>query len=181
MDWNNTPERYGAPMIGLHWLTLLLVIAVYACINVADAYPKGSDLRALWKSWHYLAGLAVLALVAIRLVVRLESGPDPQVEPQMPRWQRRLADAAHVALYVFMLVMPLLGWLALSASGKPVLIAGFHLPMLMGENKPLAHSLEEIHETLGTLGYFLIGLHAAAALLHHYVVRDNALRRMLPR
>jgi superoxide oxidase len=181
MDWNNTTERYGAPMIGLHWLTLLLVIAVYACINVADVYPKGSDLRALWKSWHYLAGLAVLALVAIRLIVRLGSGPDPHVEPQMPRWQRRLADAAHVALYVFMLVMPLLGWLALSASGKPVLIAGFHLPMLMGENKPLAHSLEEIHETLGTLGYFLIGLHAAAALLHHYVVRDNALRRMLPR
>ena len=181
MDWKNTTDRYGAPMIGLHWLTLLLVIAVYVCINVADIYPKGSDLRALWKWWHYIAGLAVLALVAIRLFVRLGSGPDPHVEPQMPRWQRRLADVAHVALYVFMFVMPLLGWLALSADGKPVLIAGFHLPMLMSENKPLAHSLEEIHETLGTVGYFLIGLHAAAALLHHYVVRDNALRRMLPR
>ena len=181
MDWKNTTERYGTPMIGLHWLTLLLVIAVYTCINVGELYPKGSDLRALWRSWHYMAGLGVLALVAVRLGVRLGSGPDPHVEPGMPRWQRRLADAVHVALYLFMLVMPLLGWLALSAGGKPILVAGVHLPMLVGENQPLAHALEEIHETLGTLGYFLIGLHAGAALLHHYVVRDNALQRMLPR
>jgi cytochrome b561 len=86
----------------------------------------------------------------------------------------------HVALYVLMIGLPLVGWLILSASGKPVPFFGLQLPALVGENKALADLFKEIHETGGTVGYFLIGLHAAAALFHHYVVRDNTLRRMLP-
>ncbi|HEY8219812.1 MAG TPA: cytochrome b/b6 domain-containing protein, partial [Methylobacter sp.] len=71
-------------------------------------------------------------------------------------------------------------WLILSAAGKPIPFFGLHLPALISENKPLAKALAEIHKTIGTAGYFLIGLHAAAALFHHYIVRDNTLRRILP-
>jgi cytochrome b561 len=76
--------------------------------------------------------------------------------------------------------MPVLGWLVLSASGKPIPFFGVELPALLAQNKDLASQLKEVHETMGTIGYFLIGLHAVAALFHHYIVRDNTLVRMLP-
>ena len=68
----------------------------------------------------------------------------------------------------------------LSASGKPIPFFGLHLPALTGENKALAGQVKQIHETVGTAGYWIIGLHALAALAHHYVWKDNTLRRMLP-
>jgi cytochrome b561 len=77
--------------------------------------------------------------------------------------------------------MPILGWLTLSAKGKVIPFFGLELPPLIGADKALARSLEDIHETIGTLGYYLIGLHAAAALFHHYITHDNTLWRMLPR
>ncbi|WP_455726576.1 cytochrome b, partial [Burkholderia stabilis] len=98
----------------------------------------------------------------------------------MPRWQATLADGMHYALYSFMLAMPLLGWLTLSAAGKPIVLFGLPVPSLIGTDVALSRQLKDVHEALATLGYVLIGLHAMAALLHHYVMRDNTLVRMLP-
>jgi cytochrome b561 len=106
--------------------------------------------------------------------------PAPRIQPDPPIWQEILGKGMHVALYALMIGMPLAGWVLLSAEGKPIPFFGLHLPALIAENKTLAESVKEIHETGGTIGYFLIGLHAAAALFHHYVSRDNTLRRMLP-
>ena len=86
----------------------------------------------------------------------------------------------HLALYAFLVAMPLLGWLTLSAKGKPIPFFGLQLPALVGADKALADSLKEVHETIGTIGYYLVGLHAVAALFHHYGMRDNTLQRMLP-
>jgi cytochrome b561 len=180
MNWKNTTDRYGSLSIGMHWLMLLLLVAVYACIELREFYPRGSDLREGLKTWHFMLGLCVLALVALRLAIRLMAGPAPSIRPAPPVWQQRLAVLMHLALYVFLVAMPLLGWLTLSASGKPVPFFGLQLPALVGADKALAGSLKEIHETTGTIGYYLVGLHAAAALLHHYGMRDNTLRRMLP-
>lgn len=180
MNLRNTTDRYGSLSIGMHWLMLLLLFAVYAVINLHDAAEKGSALRADLKTWHFMLGLAVLALVAVRLATRFLSGPAPGIEPHIARWQQRGAGAIHVALYVFMIGMPLLGWFAVSAKGDPVAFYGMQLPLLIGPDKGLYRSLKEIHETIGTAGYYLIGLHAAAALFHHYVLRDNTLARMLP-
>lgn len=180
MNWKNTTDRYGSPSIGMHWLMLLLLVGVYACINLADVFPKGSQLRADLKTWHYLLGLCVWVLVVMRLAIRFLSGPPPGIEPQISPWQRRLAGLMHIALYVFMIVMSPLGWLVLSAEGDPIPFFGLQLPALMGPDKALAGSIKEIHETIGTAGYYLIGLHAAAALFHHYVICDNTLVRMLP-
>src|SRR5690606_15530815 len=73
---------------------------------------------------------------------------------------------------------PLLGWLTLSAEGTAISFFGVPVPALIGVNEPFAERTEELHETLATAGYFLIGAHALAALFHHYVQRDNTLRRM---
>lgn len=181
MSWNNTDDRYGSLSISMHWLMLLLLIAVYACIDLRELYPKGSDPREALKHWHFMLGLAVFVLLGLRLLLRLVAGAIPAIRPPPGVWSQRLAALMHLALYLFMLVMPLLGWLTLSASGKVIPFFGLELPALIGPDKPLAHSLEELHTTIGTIGYYLIGLHAAAALLHHYILRDNTLRRMLPR
>jgi cytochrome b561 len=131
-------------------------------------------------NWHYMLGLSVLALLPIRLALRRMGGRRPPVHPPLPVMQERLAVLVHLALYAFLLAMPILGWLTLGAQGKPIPFFGLQLPALTAADKDLGHTLEGIHETIGTLGYYLIGLHAAAALFHHYWTRDNTLRRMLP-
>jgi cytochrome b561 len=181
MNWKNTTDRYGSLSIGMHWLMLLLLVAVYACIELREFYPRGSDLREGLKTWHFMLGLGVLLLVALRLAIRLVAGAAPLIRPPPPQWQQRLAALMHLALYAFLIAMPLLGWLTLSASGKPIPFFGLQLPALLAADKALAGSLKEIHETVGTIGYYLVGLHAAAALAHHYLKRDDTLLRMLPR
>jgi cytochrome b561 len=179
MTMRNTTERYGTLSIGLHWVMVLLLIAVYACINLSGEFPKGSYARDALKTWHFMLGLSVLVLVLLRLAVTLAS-PTPRIVPSLSKWQHLSAKVMHVALYVLMVCLPIAGWLILSANGKPIPFFGLHLPALLGENKELGKLIKEVHETGATVGYFLIGLHAAAGLYHHYFLRDNTLLRMLP-
>jgi len=175
----NVRDRFHPLSISAHWLTVLLLVAVYALIELHGAFPKGSEARELTKLWHEMLGLTVFALVFVRLTLRAIY-PAPAIQPLPPRWQERAARAMHITLYAFLIIMPLLGWLVLSAKGRPVPFFGLELPALIGPDKAVARSLEDIHEVIGTLGYFLIGGHAAAALWHHYLMRDDTLRHMLP-
>ncbi len=176
---NRAGNHYHPLSIGVHWLTLLLLIAVYALIELRELYPKDSDPREMMKLWHNMLGLAVFGLVFVRLALHFMY-TTPPITPAPPAWQQSMAATMHLALYAFLIVMPLLGWLTLSAKGKPIPFFGLELPALIGVDKPLAKNLEEIHETIGTIGYYLIGAHAAAALFHHYLMRDDTLVRMLP-
>jgi cytochrome b561 len=174
-----TASRYSPLNIALHWLMLLLIAAVYACIELKGNFPKGSDIREGLKYWHFVLGLSIFALVWLRLLGRLLS-KTPAILPKPPTWQTGLSHLMHLALYALMIGMPLVGWLILNAEGKPAPFFGLELPVLVEKNHGLAESLEELHEFGGQAGYFLIGLHALAGLFHHYVVRDNTLARMLP-
>lgn len=179
MSWRNTESRYGWLSIGLHWLMLLLLAAVYACMELRGFFPKGSGLREGLKTWHFMLGLSVLVLVAIRLIARF-IGTTPVHRPALPAWQSAAARLMHVALYGLMFGMPILGWTILSADGRSIPFFGLQMPPLVGESEAVAEWAEDLHELVGEAGYFLIGLHAAAALIHHYVTRDDTLRRMLP-
>ena len=175
----HTADRYGSLSIALHWVMLLLLASVYACMELRGNFPKGSGLREGLKTWHFMLGLSVLLLVSVRVAARF-LGTVPRIEPAAPEWQIKVAKLMHLALYGLMIGMPILGWLILSADGRPVPFFGAQLPPLIGESVAVAEWAEEIHEAGGTVGYVLVGLHAAAALFHHYVMRDNTLRRMLP-
>jgi superoxide oxidase len=170
-------HRYGNLTIGLHWFMLALLAAVYACIELRVLWPKGSDPRELIKTWHFMLGLSVFALVWLRLAARW-ARQTPPIEPAPPAWQNLLAKGVHIALYALMIGMPIGGWLILSASGKPIPFFGLELPALLSPDKALAEQIKEIHETGGVVGYWLIGLHAVAALFHHYIKHDNTLTRM---
>lgn len=173
-------QRYHGVSIALHWLMLLLMIAVYACIELKGFYPKGSDIREGLKTWHFMLGLTVLGLALLRLYFKF-SHVTPPIVPAPSKLQHSAAQFGHALLYVLMIAMPIAGWLILSAAGKSVPWFGLTLPPLISENKELAKTIKEIHETAGTVGYYLIGFHALAALFHHYALKDNTLMRMMPK
>ena len=179
MNWKNSTSRYGTLSISLHWLMLILFIAIYATINLREFYEKGSDPREALKAWHFMLGMLAFGLVWLRVAARF-SGPTPNITPAPAKVQMLSAKLLHLAVYALMIGMPLTGWLLLSASGKPIPFFGFELPALIGTDKDLAGQIKEVHEFVGTMGYYLLGLHAIAALYHHYIQRDDTLTRMLP-
>jgi len=179
MNTHNTNSHYHPLAIGAHWLTLILMIAIYALIELRGLFPKGSDPREAMKTWHAMLGLTVFGIVFLRLAAR-SLFRTPPIEPTPPAWQLFLAHAMHATLYAFLITMPLLGWLVLSANGKPIPFFGLDLPALISTDKELGKNIEKVHEVIGNIGYFLIGLHALAGLYHHYFMHDNTLRRMSP-
>ncbi|WP_323119833.1 cytochrome b [Burkholderia alba] len=168
-------ERYSAPAIFFHWAVFLLVALAYLAIEIRG--PKGTDSRVLWSNVHYWAGTLVLGLSVLRVIWRLVSRvPDPL--PQ-PAWLSMLAKLAHLALYVFIIAQPLLGIMFVNMGGKPVTLAWLNGSFtLFGPNPELRPTIKAAHLFIGNLFYYVIGLHALAALWHHLIKRDATLRRM---
>ena len=105
----------------------------------------------------------------------------PPVTPALDAWNAWSARLLHLALYLFFFVQPLLGLATAWSDGKQLLLpfTGIALPALLPENRALAHTLEDLHGTVGDVFYWVIGLHIVAALWHHLMRRDDTLRRML--
>jgi cytochrome b561 len=169
--------QYSPISVWLHWLMLILLASVYAAIELRGIFERGTEARDLMKTVHYLLGLSVFTLVWLRLLARLVT-PTPERETYgaFQQWASKLMV---IALYTLMIAMPMLGWALVSAEGHVISIFSLRLPQLLDENKELASQIKDIHETVGTAGYFLIAIHAAAGLFHHFVKKDETLRRML--
>jgi cytochrome b561 len=171
-------RRYDRLAKFFHWAVFLLVAAAYAAIELKGFFPKGAPARSLAMSVHEWAGMLVLVLAVPRLLWRLVRGA-PAPEPG-PRWMHWAGEAMHWVLYAFILAQPVLGLLTVNAGGHlltlPVL--GIDLPAVVGTDPGLKDLLKELHETIGTAFYLVIGLHAMAALFHHYMLGDNTLRRI---
>lgn len=173
-------DRYRPSVIALHWLTLVLLVAVYASIELRGLFERGSDAREMMKTAHFLLGISVFALTWLRLVLRL-GGRTPAIRPRPPGWQEALAKLMALALYALMLATPVLGYLMLNAAGKAPVLAGWEMPHFIGAQEALATQLKDWHETIASVGYWLIGLHALAGVYHHHIRHDDALVRMMPR
>lgn len=180
MTDNTAIPRYSPTMIRLHWLTFLLVVLAYVFMEFREIFPRGSDSREFMKAAHYSLGLTILGLTIARLYLRFTGGPAPAITPTPAPWQQTAAKLGHIAIYVFLIAMPLVGWATLSAEGDPVPFFGLQIPALIAPDKILSGRLEEIHEIGGTIGYFLIGGHALISILHHAVFKDTTLIRMMP-
>ena len=163
-------ERYGMLTILIHWLTLLVLIAVYATIEI-----WGQSLE----EWHILLGLLILPLLALRIVGRLIA-PVPPIVPALPAMQLRIAGFVHLLFYLILLVLPILGWLLVNARGDEVVMLGWRLPTLIGPDPARAADLIGWHHLIGNITYGLIAFHTLGTLFHHYGVKDNTVRRMLP-
>jgi cytochrome b561 len=179
MSLKNTENHYGVISIRMHWFMFVLIAATFAFIECRVFFEKGTETRDLFKMWHFMLGLLVLVMVLIRLYFRFTQ-VTPKITPPLSPMQAIAAKGAHIVLYVFMIAMPIAGWCMLSALGKPIPFFGLELPALIAVDKELGKSIHDIHELVGKIGYFLIGLHALAAIIHHYIQKDDTLTRMLP-
>lgn len=179
MPIRNTTERWGWVSIGIHWLTVLMVLSLVVVGLLMQELPNSPtkiEVYALHKSF----GLTVLALTLLRMLWRLFAGT-PAPVPGTPAWQRFAAQASHGALYVILLAMPLSGWLYNSASGFPLKWFGlFGLPKLSGYDPDVKAFALSMHEWLFYALLAIVFVHAAAALKHHYFDRDATLARMTP-
>ena len=180
MSLNKLQPRYAVASRWLHWGMFALVAFAYLCINLFEQFPHGSSTRATILASHYIAGIAVLLLVLPRLWLRTRHAK-PEITPPLARWAELLARLTHIALYAFLLVQPLLGVITLQVGGKPVALFGVTLlPALTTHpDRALSHQLEDIHGTIGTIFYWVIGLHILAALWHHFARHDDTLKRMV--
>lgn len=175
-DPSSRPASYSRTMIYLHWGMALLIAAAFATIELRELFEKGSAPREGLKTFHFHIGVLVLAFVLLRLFVRARETA-PAISPPPPAWQTGISHLLHAVLYGFMLVMPVLGWLTMSAAGKPI---PFGLPALVEANKDAAGWYKELHHEIGEVFFIVIGLHIAAALVHHIAFKDNTLRRIMP-
>ena len=172
-------SRYTPLSIALHWMTLLLMLAIYASIELHEVIPRGNPLRGAMEDWHLYLGLCMLPLAIYRLLVNFKL-KTPPFTPSPSAWQLAITSWMKFYLYILMLCAPVLGWLYLSADGEAVKLFFLPLPPIAPVSEALAGFAEEAHEILGLSGYLFIAIHALAALYHHYLVKDDTLRRMLP-
>lgn len=163
----------------LHWLIAALVLALLACVELHEVFPKGSFARSLFMQGHFWLGISIGLLTLARLYLRMGQHPAPIV-PAPALWQTRLADLVQWAFYGILLVMPVLGYLMINAKGFDLSIGGVSLGHYLAEDKALAEQLEEIHETIGNVFIALLVLHTGAALYHHYVLKDSTFSRVQP-
>ena len=179
MTNSNNQARYSTLSIALHWLTLVLMVAIYTTIELHESLPRGHALRRPMEDWHIYLGVILLPIVLLRAITILRTNI-PAIVPQPPIWQMRITKLMKVYLYVLMIGAPLIGWIMVNAEGNVVSLWGLALPSLVSQSESLAGIASEAHEVLGVSGYFFIAIHAFAALYHHYLVKDNTLKRMLP-
>ena len=170
--------RYSGIAIALHWLTALLIVANLA-LGLSMVPLPISPRKLHWYAWHKWIGTTVFLLTWLRVGWRWVR-PAPLPVP-MTHWQRRAARASHLALYALLLLVPVSGWLYSSSTGVQVVYLGLlPLPDLVPADKTLAAALKAVHVSLNFVLAVLVSVHTAAALKHHFVDRDNTLRRMLP-
>jgi cytochrome b561 len=163
----------------LHWVMALAIFGLVVLGSVMSDMEFSPE-KLQYFSWHKWTGVTVFFLVWVRLVWRLIN-PPPAYPDSMPLTVQRLAHAGHIALYALMLIIPISGWLMSSAKGVQTVWFGvLPLPDLIGKDKALGHLLEEVHETLSWFMVTLIAGHVLAALKHHFLDRDDTLRRMAP-
>ena len=173
-------QRYSGFTLTVHWLTVALVVAQVAILWISADFDR--EVRGQWMMIHKSIGLTILLVTLTRLAVRVKNPALPLPETT-PSWQKLAARGTHVLFYVLLIAMPLAGWLASTAAGRPVqfffLFQWPDLPFVPA-SRDLARDVMDIHELAGKLLIGLIVLHILGGLKHYLVDKDGVFQRMLP-
>jgi len=182
MRLRNTAARWGAVAKLLHWIGAALVLAMLGLglVMVHASITSGPKFEAY--QLHKSTGFLVLAVTLMRGLWRMANSL-PALPDGMSPWERRLAQALHLGLYVLILGMIASGWLMVSASPLPMpthLPLGLTVPNLTGPNALIEARAKFTHEVLSKLVIGAVALHVTGALKHHFIDHDGVLLRMLP-
>lgn len=164
----------------LHWLIALLVIGLVIVGLLLGSLPEGPVQNTAY-DLHKSFGFVLLVLMVLRIANRIVVGAPPSA-PGLERWQIAASHAVHYALYVLLIAQPIIGWIANSAFGAPInLFWVLELPPLIAKDEALADRMFGLHQLVGYAIAALAAIHIAAALHHHFIRKDDVLRRMAPR
>jgi len=163
----------------LHWLMAVMIIAM---LFIGIGMVASVSERHEWLvRIHEPLGIAIFALVLVRLAVRLHH-PPPALPAELPRMQKLAAHASHWLLYVLMVLMPLVGWAMLSAGGYPIMLTeSLRLPAIFPVSSVAFAVLRNLHTWLAMLLFATFLAHMAAALYHGLIRRDGVLSSMTTR
>jgi cytochrome b561 len=169
-------DRYDRTTIALHWVTAGLVVLLWGSAQIIDYFAKGAP-RWNMLSVHMALGLTLAVIMLRRVTWRLTTGQRlPDAEAGILGW---LARSTHLVLYALLIVQIALGIANAWVRGDHV-FTWFVIPAFDPADKVLRKDVGQLHALFANLILIVAGLHAAAGLFHHYVMRDGVLRRMLP-
>jgi len=177
MSLRNTTTAYGSVSKFFHWLISTLIILMLIFGYFLDDFPK--DIQPITYNIHKLTGLTILALMVLRLLWAL-ANPKPVLPTDTLPWQRTAERMTHFMFYVFVILMPLAGWIGSIAENRPPHLGGFNFELPIPRDKALAGAAFNMHGTVAIVLIVLISAHVLAALYHHFIRKDNILVRMLP-
>lgn len=182
MEIYSSSLRYGALARSFHWATVLLVVVAWLLGMFGDDLP-GKPAQAVGLFVHMTTGLLVVLLTLMRLAWRgVDTPPHADVgNTALARSLLLVSKLTHLGLYALLIVVPLVGIGVQFARGNGLPIFGlYQIASPWVADRPFARSVKEVHELLAHTLMVVAVLHAAAALLHHWVLRDRTLLRMLP-
>jgi cytochrome b561 len=178
----NTEDHYGAIAILFHWSVAFLVIGLAALGLYMVTLPDVgfNTKKVTLVLWHKEFGVLAFVLLAARLSWRVTQIL-PRLVENLPDWQKVAARFVHLSFYALLIALPMTGYLMSSAAGIPVSFFGLlMLPDLIHRDEDLFARYVAIHQFLGYVLILFIFVHAGAALRHHFVSKDDTLRKMLP-
>jgi cytochrome b561 len=178
MTFRNTNQSWGSLTKALHWLIVILIINQWVIAERAEELKGLAKLQAL--GWHKSFGMTILMLAIVRLVWRWMN-PVPDLTAETKPWERVLARVSHFLLYALIFAMPLTGWMMSSARNFPVSwFKQFQFPDLVAPSDQTFQLMNDLHHLLFSVLVTVALLHVAGALKHHFIDRNDVLKRMLP-
>lgn len=169
--------RHDARSIMLHWLTAVLVVGLWALGQSIDLFPKGVP-RVTARSLHISVGIVLTLVLAYR--IRWRFGAGAQRPPSGTGLQDTIAAGSHKALYVLLIATVVLGLANVWVRGD-TLFGLVTVPAFDPGNRELRETVEDWHGLAANILLIVAALHSAAAIAHHVFLKDDVLRRMLPR
>jgi len=177
-DSQQSVQRYGRGAQAFHWITAVLVLIAFIYGPGGSEQRIYSPARDFDRQLHETLGLCVLILSALRLAWRLfDKQPDT---PPMPRWMELSAKTLQALLYVLLLLVPITAILGAWLEGHPLTWLGGEIGPWIATSHELGRRIASLHGWLGDVILWLAGIHTAAALYHHFLLKDDVLRSMIP-
>ncbi len=170
MSAKNTTNSFGSVAKSFHWTIAFLIIAMLVLGYFLEDFP--ASVGEMPYNTHKTIGIIILVLVLLRLGWRWFN-IQPSYSATLPPAYKMFVRVAHYAIYLVIIAMPISGWVMSTAAG--------HVPMPgISLNENLANQMFQLHNFLAIVLIVLVSFHVLAVLIHHFILKDNVLKRMLP-
>jgi cytochrome b561 len=177
MTLRNTAVSYGSITKFFHWLVFVLLLIMFIVGYLLDDVPK--PYQGMVYNLHKLTGLTILFLMILRALWAL-SNPKPLLPMDTTWWEKAAERSVHILLYIFVMAMPMAGWIGSVAADRAPHIGNFKLTLPIAPDKALSEAAFNLHGLFALIILGLVAIHVSAALYHHFIRKDNVLLRMMP-